>query len=250
MKRLRFPSQSTPRRDGTMSTSRSLTGDLHFCEVNGQHVFLDLRANRYFAFTRRQSEWFNAIRTTEMPVSWSADTTRFYNSLKSRGLFDDRDAMRTFRPTPSIYWSYADDALARHSKSPALRLCLLTFCVSVLLTAVVWRRHRHNISALLAWTSTVSCNPRHAGKKNAYEAIQFASMFQRMSPLLFNSKDACLFRSLALRKFLSMNKISSQLVIGVRLAPFNAHCWVSQGTQPLNEHPDTANSYTCLLVIA
>ena len=49
---------------------------------------------------------------------------------------------------------------------------------------------------------------------------------------------ACLPDSLALRGWLTHRGLACRLVLGVRLEPFTAHCWVEAGNLVLNDDPE------------
>ena len=59
----------------------------------------------------------------------------------------------------------------------------------------------------------------------------------------------CLLDSLALLEFLAPRGYLPDLVFGVSLAPFSAHCWVQTGALVLNDHLDHVSGHTPLLVI-
>jgi Transglutaminase-like superfamily len=56
----------------------------------------------------------------------------------------------------------------------------------------------------------------------------------------------CLFDSLALLEFLSSYRIYPQLVIGVVPDPFEAHCWLQEGTVVLNDDLERIRKYTSI----
>ena len=58
----------------------------------------------------------------------------------------------------------------------------------------------------------------------------------------------CLLDSLALLWFLDAHRLSADLVIGVKSAPFEAHCWVEFGDVALNEPVLRASAFTPILV--
>lgn len=59
----------------------------------------------------------------------------------------------------------------------------------------------------------------------------------------------CLLDSLALIDFLARHRHFPELVVGVTLFPFAAHCWVQSGEWALNEKTDLAASFTPILVM-
>jgi len=73
--------------------------------------------------------------------------------------------------------------------------------------------------------------------------------FIRMRPLLFGAQDACLYDSLALTRFLSYYRQYPGCVIGVRTAPFGAHCWVQEAGFVFNDAPEYVRRFTPILAI-
>lgn len=59
----------------------------------------------------------------------------------------------------------------------------------------------------------------------------------------------CLPDSLALHRILAARGLASSLVIGVRLDPFGAHCWVQADTVVLNDSYDGVSGFTPILTV-
>lgn len=60
----------------------------------------------------------------------------------------------------------------------------------------------------------------------------------------FPARNVCLFDSLALSRFLLFAGARFELVFGVRLAPFAAHCWVESSGRILNDESGYCRSFT------
>ncbi len=73
--------------------------------------------------------------------------------------------------------------------------------------------------------------------------------FIHLRPLLFTAKDACLFDSLAMVRFLAHHRLFPTLVFGVQTGPFAAHCWVQHEGVVFNDTPDHVRRYTPILAI-
>ena len=67
--------------------------------------------------------------------------------------------------------------------------------------------------------------------------------------LLRTAADRCLPRSIALALCLASDGMRANVVVGVRLAPFGAHCWVQQGGDVLNDSVEEVLCYRPILVI-
>jgi hypothetical protein len=58
----------------------------------------------------------------------------------------------------------------------------------------------------------------------------------------------CLYDSLALKRFLKRRSVAADLVIGTKLHPFAAHCWLQDGTTVLNDSLAAARGFAPILV--
>jgi hypothetical protein len=67
--------------------------------------------------------------------------------------------------------------------------------------------------------------------------------------LLRRAADRCLPRSIALAMCLARRGCRSHVVLGVKLAPFAAHCWVQAGDAVLNDELEEVLRYTPILVV-
>ncbi|MDP3749276.1 MAG: lasso peptide biosynthesis B2 protein [Phenylobacterium sp.] len=65
----------------------------------------------------------------------------------------------------------------------------------------------------------------------------------------FPVKPICRLDAVALCIFLNRNGLDADLVFGVRLDPFHAHCWVQRGEAVLNEAHDGVLKYTPIMVV-
>ena len=65
---------------------------------------------------------------------------------------------------------------------------------------------------------------------------------------LVSLRDACLPHSLAVAERLIRAGQPAQLVFGVRLGPFAAHCWVQQGSLVVNDRVEIVRTFTPILV--
>lgn len=67
--------------------------------------------------------------------------------------------------------------------------------------------------------------------------------------LLRSPANRCLPRSMALASCLFRAGHDVSLVMGVRLRPFAAHCWVQHGGRVLNDTPEDVAVFTPILVL-
>ncbi|MGF7151539.1 hypothetical protein FHS96_005205 [Sphingomonas zeicaulis] len=65
----------------------------------------------------------------------------------------------------------------------------------------------------------------------------------------FGEADQCLARSLAFRALALRQGAHPRLVLGVKLDPFAAHCWVQSGTRVDNDVIERTRLYTPILIL-
>ena len=61
--------------------------------------------------------------------------------------------------------------------------------------------------------------------------------------------DNCLSQSVAIAGRLLHRNVRATLIIGVRLGPFNAHCWVQRDDRLVNDRFDMVRMFTPILAI-
>lgn len=67
--------------------------------------------------------------------------------------------------------------------------------------------------------------------------------------LIRTAADRCLPRSIALSLCLARRRIAAHVVLGVKLAPFAAHCWVQCSGEVLNDSLEEVQRYSPILVL-
>lgn len=90
---------------------------------------------------------------------------------------------------------------------------------------------------------------KHAGEEFRSEDAAPAVRAFEHAKLIRSAADRCLPRSIALALSLARRKLSAHLVIGVKLAPFAAHCWVQSGAEVLNDSLEEVQRYSPILVL-
>jgi hypothetical protein len=198
--------------------------DLAWCEIGGQLVFLDIAADRYF----RLPEPANREALAEI----------------------DRRGLARIRQPDGL--PLPDDWLAPDRTSPALEAG--AFRLDDVARAL-WAQRRVEARLARRSLSSILFDLRAANEARASTTAACVSMRSRMvrafehARLLRTAADRCLPRSLALALCLAMRGITARAVIGVRLAPFAAHCWVQSGDEVLNDSVEEVLRYQPILVI-
>jgi hypothetical protein len=226
-----------------MSAVFQLASGVSFCRADGRIVFFHLTRERYFQLTDEQADWFGILTADQGPGDLPHKVAAFAARLEAIGLLQ-----KTSAPSVPIHehrvqepsCSAMDFPLKTTPRHP---LSLLPGVAGA--GFLVWTSLR---SKGLAFTLSALRRQKQISQAKVSDDVSasaaLATEFLGWSPFLFTSHDACLFRSLALARFLFVRSIPACLVIAVRCQPFRAHAWVQHEGTVLNEHLETARSYS------
>jgi Transglutaminase-like superfamily len=67
--------------------------------------------------------------------------------------------------------------------------------------------------------------------------------------LIFSARDSCLFDSIVFAHFLIRHAVPVNLVFGVRVNPFAAHCWVQSGSRVLSDTLECVSCYEPIMSV-
>ena len=229
---------------------------VRFCRAGALTIFLDLKANTYFAIDRTQASLLRDVvvdwddkgtSSASSPETSLANQTKVVQELLERGLLTSRTTRsKTVRHTDldapdcdllDQYWLEQPSIRLRHviqfaaactSASFLLRTCSLNRIVQLLV-----RRKQGCV----------------ADDLDSEAVTELVTIYFALRPLLFQGKDACLLDSLALFDFLLRYGMKPTWVIGVMSGPFRAHSWLQQHGTVLNDRHRRVSSYTPILAV-
>lgn len=197
---------------------------LAWCVIDGSAVFLDLAGDRYFRLPERQNRIFvtgwcrtelngpHQPASLPLPGSWAPPERQ--NAAVHDGRFRIANVARALWTQRRV-----EHRLARHPLGVVLKD----------LSRAVTARADHD-------------------RAITREAARDIRAFQQ-ARLLRSAADRCLPRSIALALCLAGRQCHAQVVLGVKLAPFAAHCWVQYRSEVLNDELEEVLRYTPILVI-
>lgn len=198
--------------------------DLAYCEISGTLVFLDIARDRYFC----------------LPEPRNSEALAY---LDQQGIGRSRQ--------PAL-GSEARDIVLPLASSPAIATG--SFRIADTARAIWVQRRIEKRVASRPFHSLLSDLASHlrfrAGKRSGSgrDPALTIRAFEH-ARLLRSAADRCLPRSIALALCLASDGTRANVVIGVKLAPFGAHCWVQQETDVLNDSVEEALRYRPILVI-
>jgi hypothetical protein len=215
-----------------------LRSGVSFCEVGDRLIFLDIRADRYFGLGASAEVAFRRA-MAELPVD--KDDPPAARLLESGILVDRAPFAPRACPAPAA----ASESLLDLDQPRVAIHSLLGACCGL-------ARARF----ALRWTGLASALDRIRARRGRQPAVtgaseclaEVAAAFD-LSARLMRSHDQCLARSIAIMRRLASLGAAAELVIGVRLRPFAAHCWVQQGPRLVSDRVDQVRSYTPILVL-
>lgn len=198
--------------------------DLAYCDISGTLVFLDIARDRYFCLPATANNEALAyldhhkISRNHQPAL-GADVTSFELPVSSSpaiatGMFRIADVARAIWVQLRVEKRVASRSF--HS------------VISDLAAVLELRPYE---------PSGPNCNPNQTIR--AFEHTR----------LLRTAADRCLPRSIALALCLASDGVRANVIIGVKLAPFGAHCWAQKGTDVLNDSVEEVLRYRPILVI-
>jgi Transglutaminase-like superfamily len=208
-----------------------------YCRIDETAVFLDVRRNRFCALP-----WAAAQPIVHHDPG--ATPGRLAQRVEAWGWFDERPA----RPCPRRPASLPLDELG-----PDLRV---GHASPRLLAQSLWLLARLRVQLAACRfeqvLGQVSIRNRAIADATSLEPDVLAptlAAFRAIERFALTS-DTCLLRSLALQAALAKRSLASSLVFGVKLHPFEAHCWLQHGTTLLNDTVERTGLFVPIRVVA
>lgn len=233
-----------------------LSRHAHACVAGNHVVFLDLRADQYFALDAEIARPLSQlvlgctdVRDTAPLSEGDQDrATEVVSLLLERGVLTT-DPMVGRHARPLEIERPRDSFVDESSMRPRARLRdVPTVALAIALAAA--RLRWLPISRVV---ETVQRRNERATREPAsfdFDAARdVVAAFTAARPLLLTAHDACLLESLALWNLLAWRGLHPQWVFGVRTEPFAAHCWIQQGGTIFNDTLEHVSAYTPIMAV-
>jgi hypothetical protein len=124
---------------------------------------------------------------------------------------------------------------------------LLQFVTSVLFAFL--QLHLRPIEKTVQRVHSLRQRRPQCEKPNKESLARSVAAFVRLRPLLFTSRDHCLFECLALITFLARKQIYPTWVFAVHSSPFGAHCWLQVDSVVLNDTLENVQNFTPIMKV-
>lgn len=214
----------------------NLPAGISFCEVDGQLVFLDLGRDRYFRIGAGLEQAFRSVFDGAGEVAEDQ-----IERLRANGLIAVGDVPEVVEPAAAV--EPTASLLERRQQRTYVRPFLLGEMAVRLYRARNIVRHGGLTDAISSLRSGKSRQP--ALRRPAERFVTPYLACRGLLPFAPN----CLQDSLALAFYLNRRGASFELVFGVKLAPFAAHCWLQDGPLVLNDSLDSVADFQPILVV-
>lgn len=193
--------------------------------VEGAIIILDSRTDDYILVEAHLAPGFSALFSKAQHRLGDEDEelAGLVQELKRRGSITTNGQEGKFfeapeRPVTSLEIPGPDIVEVK-----SVRLGHIFHMISSLLTAGYFLRFRGLSSAI---SHVANLRSRRASATVFADPSDLVEAYNRMRPFFYDSKDKCLFNSLSMIIFLSKYGIVPRWHFGVKLSPFEAHCWV------------------------
>jgi hypothetical protein len=217
----------------------ALRPDLTFCFVQQRAIFLDVAADRYFSLDGPAGDSFSRL-VAEKPLSPADDEA--LTRLVARGILESKGAGSVVAPCrhPAPRHSYLD----AHRTSPGARR----------LPSVAWHLAATNLRLrrlpLAHMVQRVALAKKRSGMRppGGGDLRKLAQTYEWTRRFIM-PLDRCLVRAIALAGQAAGAGHRIDLVFGVQLRPFGAHCWVEYEGMVLDDRLDHVRNFTPILAV-
>jgi hypothetical protein len=219
---------------------------VHCCQRGNAFVFLDLKQDDYTLVCGPAADALRALANSDASRR-PASSDDPLGELERGGLLTKAQAAgRPFEPTdidPGVEPLVdLDELLAVTTRLPDW-WNFLTACV-----AASARLRWHSIERTVGSVARRKVSRAARRPLDMDEARRLTAVFHRLRRL-FPTNHMCLFDSLALIQFLARYDIHPTWIFGVKLEPWQAHCWIQHGPFTFNERAEDVAGYTPIMAI-
>ena len=210
-------------------------------DIDDQAIVMDLEQDRYFGLSAALATSLRAALSDAWNGCAPPQTSGAVSTLIAKGVLDPQapPRQRPQAPPPAHdLWpseTYNASALRPLEQLGALRA----------LAAAAASLRRRTFARTVEWTVAKKAQARRTPNRSVGDLL---NAFRDARPW-FPTKPICRLDALALFLFLNERGHVADLVFGVRLQPFQAHCWVQLGDRAVNEAADRVRQFTPILTI-
>jgi Transglutaminase-like superfamily len=237
-------------------TTHFLSKECFACKMGSYWIILNASRDRYFCVADEElasiggriDGWQEQSLTLYPPSSSEADANALIDSLSANGIITGDPMLgKSFTESECLAADGQLQALETSASTKIPFLLLARFFATC--GTVDWRLRTQSFSRILA---RIVRRRRRVELSNIVYSAAFASgiigAFKVLRPLYPRSY-LCLFDSLALIEFLAGCQLFPHVVFGVVADPFQAHCWVQEGSTILNDDVERVRRYKPIMIV-
>ena len=217
-------------------TGFTLRDGLSFCRTEGQTIFLDLNADRYFGLRPALNQAFGCLIDADSIDDRHGDTL-LEAGIIVRSSIGDRPV-----PCPRNQPSEAGIPMDKPRASAA-------HVASALTRRLWWRARLRKLPFIRNIRSIEQRKLGVAEQAAPYHRLTHLDQAYRRAAMILSARDQCLATALSLASWLMALGIRPDLVLGVKLNPFQAHSWVEVDGMVIADDPDTIRPFSPIRII-
>ena len=214
-----------------------LSEDVFVCTVDNHCVFVDLIKDQYLCLETEKTDVFESMFTAG---NKDIDTTcqeELAQELVDRKLITQHPNGRDQLTPPAVKRPTRDLIGYDIGQKPSIRIGhVLHFLSAATATTIRLRRQPlHRVISRVRQRKLKLSQPPHAQEVSFRQLKDLVEIYNRLRPLLFTAQNHCLYDALTLTEFLNKYRVYPDMIFGVKMGPFAAHCWVQLDDTVLND---------------
>jgi len=236
------------------STTYFLSKDCFVCRMGCYWIILSAKRDRYLCVADaeltsigdRLHGWRKPSDSTERPSPIAVESDKLVESLINNGVITGNRAIG--KPFAESEYPAPEDCIGASKSTTSVHISLSLILRFFLACAKVdWRLRTKALSRTLAGIERRRLRTDLSSAiGDAPHASTVIAAFQRLRPL-YPRAYLCLFDSLALLEFLAGFRLLPRVVFGVVADPFQAHCWLQDGSTVINDELERVGKYKPIL---
>jgi hypothetical protein len=206
------------------------------CRPADRLILLDLENDRYFALVGARDAALSRL----MAGTADDDDWPVIEAMAEHGLLEAVTSVEVPRLCPALPASLSPTPAISHEPS--------LWGIASAAAAVLCARHAIKRRGLAATIADLRRQRETMRPSKGDAPDRIAASFGDANRLV-SALDQCLPRSMAMGRRLFRAGLPADLIIGVAVQPFRAHCWVQFEGRLLVDEPDTVRLFTPILML-
>lgn len=229
-----------------------LSRTAYLCVSGGQLVILDLRSGKYLGLPPREAvelgAWVEGWPLGSMHnESLGGELPTALRRLTDHGLLTtDPSKGKSAEPVSKrlLDTSYMEDYSTVSVRIRVHHLVRMAWAVLVAACAKRYMRIDRIVGRAYRRKQRAVSKPADADRE-----AELLRIFHSLRPLFYSPHNRCMFHCMALAEFLAGYGVYPDWVFGVRVAPFQAHCWLERDGTSLTDAPLNLDRMTPIMIV-